>query len=91
MQNTVVIDGGMAITIPASADCNLHVPQDGEIGEYTIVHSDNYYTGPVEVTPSAETQTLYTETLVMGSNITINPVPSNYGLITWDGSTLTVS
>ena len=24
-------------------------------------------------------------------NIRINPIPSNYGLITWDGSVLTVS
>ena len=49
------------------------------------------YTGPYEVTPSSETQTLETDSLYMAGNITINPVPSNYGLITWDGSTITVS
>ena len=49
------------------------------------------YTGPYEVTPSAETQTLDTDSLYMRGNIVINPVPSNYGLITWDGSSLTVS
>lgn len=43
------------------------------------------------VTPSSETQTLDTEGLMMTRNITINPIPSNYGLITWNGSTLTVS
>lgn len=49
------------------------------------------YSGPVEVTPSAEMQTLETSAFYMQSDIVINPIPSNYGLITWDGSTLTVS
>lgn len=49
------------------------------------------YEGEYEVTPSEETQTLATDSLYMRGNITINPIPSNYGLITWNGSTLTVS
>lgn len=49
------------------------------------------YTGEYTVTPSAETQTLETNGLRMTDNITINPIPSNYGLITWNGSTITVS
>lgn len=51
----------------------------------------NQYTGATEVTPSATAQTLETRGLMMADNITINPVPSNYGLISWDGTTLTVS
>lgn len=49
------------------------------------------YTGPYSVTPSPEAQTLNTNGLRMTDNITIEPIPSNYGLITWNGSTLTVS
>ena len=49
------------------------------------------YEGPYEITPTAGTQTLATDSLYMRGNITINPIPSNYGLITWNGSTLTVS
>lgn len=49
------------------------------------------YTGSYTVTPSRETQVLQTNGLKATSNITIEPIPSNYGLITWDGSTLTVS
>ena len=49
------------------------------------------YEGEYEVTPSAETQTLPTEARVLGRDITIAPIPSNYGLITWNGSVLTVS
>jgi len=51
----------------------------------------NPYEGITEVTPSAETQTLQTNGLMLQANITINPIPSNYGLITWTGSTITVS
>ena len=49
------------------------------------------YEGAYNVTPSAETQVLSTKYLRMTDDITINPIPNNYGLITWDGSTLTVS
>ena len=49
------------------------------------------YTGSYEVTPSAETQTLDTDSFYMTGNITINPIPDNYGLITWNGSVITVS
>ena len=50
-----------------------------------------YYTGVTEVTPTNETQVLETKELFVSKNIVINPIPSNYGLITWNGSTLTVS
>lgn len=49
------------------------------------------YEGPYEVTPGAEAQTLETDALYMRGDIVINPIPSNYGLITWNGSTITVS
>lgn len=49
------------------------------------------YEGDYEVTPTQQTQTLATDSLYMRGNVTINPIPSNYGLITWNGSTLTVS
>lgn len=49
------------------------------------------YTGEYTVTPSAETQVIPTNGLRMTDNITVNPIPNNYGLITWNGSTITVS
>ena len=55
-----------------------------------IVERDPY-TGSYTVTPSSETQILATNNLRMTDNITVNPVPSNYGLITWNGAFLTVS
>lgn len=49
------------------------------------------YEGEYTFTPSAETQVIETQSKWLTNNITINPVPSNYGLITYDGSTITVS
>lgn len=58
--------------------------------KYNFVNADTYE-GAVEVTPSDEQQTLQTAGLIVPNNIVVNPIPSNYGLITWDGSTLTIS
>ena len=49
------------------------------------------YGGPYEVTPTRYTQTLPTEGTLMSGNVKVNPIPSNYGLITYNGSVITVS
>lgn len=54
-----------------------------------VIESD--YDGPYEVIPNEETQTLATAGKSLQSNVIVKPIPSNYGLITWNGSTLTVS
>lgn len=58
------------------------------VKEYIEVQT---YTGDYEVTPSDETQTLETEGMRLTRPITVNPIPQNYGLITWNGSVITVS
>lgn len=49
------------------------------------------YEGPYEVSAAGWAQVLPTAGHVMAADLTIRPIPSNYGLIGWDGSTLTVS
>ena len=49
------------------------------------------YVGEYEITPGAETITLETNEKYLRNNITINPIPNNYGLITWNGTVITVS
>ena len=49
------------------------------------------YTGEYEFTPTSEAQTIPTENKTLAHDIIINPIPENYGLITWNGATLTVS
>lgn len=52
---------------------------------------ENQYQGSYVFTPSAQSQTIHTGGTTLLSNITINPIPSNYGLITHDGTVITVS
>lgn len=49
------------------------------------------YTGETHITPTQSQQILETRDLFLTENITIDPIPNNYGLITWNGSVLTVS
>ena len=49
------------------------------------------YDGSYQVEPSSTETVLACEGLKMVRNVVISPIPSNYGLVTWDGSTLTVS
>lgn len=79
----VVLDG----------ELSLNLQMDGEAGTVIKVteHDLPVYSGATEITPSEETQTLQTANKTVLQNIIINPIPSNYGRITWNGSTLTVS
>lgn len=58
-----------------------------------IVSSTRYapYEGEYQIVPSNTRRVLDTGGKVMVDSVVIEPIPSNYGLITWDGSTLTVS
>lgn len=79
-----------AIEVTAEFTKNI-ISADAEIATVIKYSELPAYTGMTEVTPSDETQVLQTANTALYENITINPIPSNYGLITWDGSTLTVS
>ena len=57
----------------------------------TQVVNPEEYEGEYTVTPTQVRQVLSTDRKVMTGDITIEPIPSNYGLITWDGSSITVS
>ena len=82
LQDTIVLDGELSLELTGSA----------EVGVFTALREIlPIYTGAVEVTPSAETQTLRTEQKSLMSDIVINPIPSNYGLVTWNGSYLMIS
>lgn len=49
------------------------------------------YSGETHITPNGETQTLHTRGKSMRADVVVDPIPSNYGLITWNGSVLTVT
>lgn len=59
--------------------------------DFGTVPTQSDYDGPYEVTPSDQAQTLPTADKVLEGDIVIDPIPSNYGLITWNGTVINVS
>ncbi len=63
----------------------------GVKNNYRIVMGADPYEGAYEVTPSSEKQILQTADKHTMENIVVNPIPKNYGLITYNGYELTIS
>lgn len=86
------LHGGNLIS-PQSLQGGSLAPPSGLSGGTVIIAdwSFDQYTGAQTVTPSSAEQVLATDRKVVLGDIIINPIPQNYGLITWDGSTITVS
>lgn len=82
--DTVAIDGG---------EISLDICIDGgEVGVfYDTGRAAPEYTGETIITPTRETQVLQTANTTVTEDITVLPIPHNYGLITYNGSILTVS
>lgn len=49
------------------------------------------YEGPVEFTPARQAQIVLTARKTVLNNIRINPIPQNYGLVTYNGSIITIT
>lgn len=92
MNDTVVIDGAVDLISIIDGELSLDQECAGEVGAFMAIR-EGYpeYTGETVITPNLETQVLRTAQKSVLSNIVINPIPNNYGLITWNGSELTVS
>ena len=61
--------------------------------EHVDMHVIDYpeYSGPTEFAPTSEYQVIHVAGMAVAQDIVVDPIPSNYGLITWDGSVLMVS
>lgn len=87
----IVLDGSCTLSSQLDGSCALRSTMDGIMDKVVEIQRVDYYTGDYTVTPSSEAITLNTAQLMMNGNVTVEPIPSNYGLVTWNGSTLTVS
>lgn len=54
------------------------------------VYPENYK-GSYTVTPSRNKKVLKVGGMMASEDITVEPIPNNYGLITWNGAFITVS
>lgn len=85
--NPYIADHTIAVK-PSIADNIINVaPNIGSV----IYREREAFSGAYEYTPSSEEQIVPIAYLMATQDITIKPIPNNYGLITWNGATLTVS
>ncbi len=93
MYRTVVLDGEMSLIGCFDGDCSLEIPESGEIGVITTINEGALpaYTGETVITPTEEKQVLSTAQTSVLTDITVNPIPSNYGLVTRIGSVLRIT
>ena len=77
----------IGLSVSTVAPVGLSVSSPVVIREDTIP----VYGGPTTFTPTAGEQIVPTAGYKLTTDIVINPIPSNWGLITWNGSTITVS
>ena len=93
MDDTVVIGGDVSLINQIDGEISLKSRIDGESGVFYEVSHETHetYQGPYAVTPSEESQTLSTADLIMGEDVVIDPIPANYGRITWNGSVLLIT
>lgn len=76
-----------AVQLQGSLSCEEQL--SGSFHSYEL--PEYQYEGSYEFTPSSQTQYAPTAYMTCLGDIKINPIPSNYGLITYDGSVITVS
>lgn len=88
---TIELTVGEQPVIPLRIDDDVGI--DLGVTEQIVIeeHDTLPYRGEYEFTPTEDVQTVPINGLRATRNITINPIPSNYGKITWNGSVLTVS
>lgn len=79
----IVLDGELSLNIPLDGTPDKVI----RVAEYDLP----VYDGITEIAPSNQVQVLQTSGKAVTRNIVVNPIPSNYGLVTWNGSVLTVS
>ena len=79
-------------TVDATASIvDMTVEAEAEVVTEVIGGDVPTYKGDYVITPTEEAQTLPTKARALMANIIVEAIPSNYGRISWDGRTLTVS
>lgn len=78
------------ITVPMNVAADGVTLEMGIEAAYSKIEGEPYE-GAYTVTPGRTAQVLQTSNKVMTGNVTVNPIPQNYGLVTWNGSVMTIS
>jgi len=75
----LIVGGGSVGNIPIGVDTAI------------ITSTNEHYQGEYDFTPTSERQFISITGMIADEDIIIEPIPSNYGLITWNGSIITIT
>lgn len=83
----------LTVQTDETARLGVNDPEAVELNAEThiVVDTTTIYDGAYEWTPTDSVQLIEIENKKALGQITINPIPQNYGLVTWNGSTLTIT
>lgn len=84
------MSSNITITTGKPAEVELRTVKGGGVTFDIAGGGGAEYNGSYSITPSEESQVLRTANRRCTQNITVEPIPSNYGRIEWNGTTLTV-
>lgn len=84
------VDGAQEYNLDIEQDESLNYILDSGVAIVNYIEGE-IYEGPYSVIPSLDPQILKTNGYILTKDIIVGAIPSNYGLITWNGMTLTVS
>jgi hypothetical protein len=68
-----------------------NIPIAVDVGTAIVASIAEDYDGEYDITPSSAAQVFQTEGKRVLHDFVVEPIPQNYGLITYNGSTITVS
>lgn len=81
-----------AVSVGAAVGASISPPVAVDVDIGTETYRDREpYIGEYEATPTQSAQVFATAGKSMQRDFTVHPIPHNYGLITYDGSVITVS
>lgn len=90
--STTVTYKGATLTVVSNATKTLDTAGTYLEDDITLVDVSTTALQDKTVTPTQSTQTVSADAGYGGlGTVTVNPIPSNYGLVTYNGSILTVS
>lgn len=83
----------LTVQTDETARLGVDAPEAVELNAEThiVVDTTAIYDGAYEWTPTDSVQLIDVENKKALGQIKINPIPQNYGLVTWNGSTLTIT
>lgn len=79
------------IDTPDSGKIIVSTPDENSVSINTNVVSFPEYTGEYDVIPTRQKRVLNTANKVLGSNVVIEPIPNNYGLVEYNGRYIRIS